>query len=73
MLTWPVLDTWRALGRWIGTCIRGQEAAGRFWKSEAQALAGGRVCAQKRPHRKGRGQEMVGWPVAGRPVEERRT
>jgi hypothetical protein len=31
-----------------------------------RALAGGRVCAQKRPHRKGRGQEMVGWE--GRPA-----
>jgi hypothetical protein len=42
-LTWPGRDTWRAPGRWIETGIRGQEAAGRFWKSEA-GVPRGRTC-----------------------------
>lgn len=29
-------DTWRARGRWIDVGVRGQEAAGSFWKSEAR-------------------------------------
>lgn len=41
--TWLVPDTWHVLGRWIGTGIRGQEAAGRFWKSETQRVCG-RTC-----------------------------
>ena len=66
--TWPCPDTWRAAGRWIETGIRGQEAAGMFWKSEAEGPRPADVSVPRGGHVAGIGARgrRVGGPVAGR-------
>jgi len=66
--TWPCPDTWRAAGRWIETGIRGQEAAGMFWKSEAEGPRPADVSVPRGGRVAGIGarRRRVGGPVAGR-------